>query len=70
MDEIIKRIDGIKKSIEDAFEKGAIDFDQITGELESIANELQTKESLEISGLRHRKHQSELKSIVIAGDYR
>jgi hypothetical protein len=46
IEEIVKRVKSIRQSIEDAFEKGSIDLDQITTELESIENELQAKESI------------------------
>jgi hypothetical protein len=75
IDEIVKRIDGIKKSFEDAFEIGTIDFDQITSDLETINNELQGKRIPSDLNLTQRrllktKESIEPDRIINTGDYR
>ena len=75
MEEIIKKIDGIKKLINDAFEKGAIDFDQITDDLQRISNELRAGENSSDCE-RPRQHPlktkdlSEKKGAISVGDYK
>ncbi len=75
IEKIIEKIEKIKTSIEDAFEKGIIDFDEITGELEEIKSELQStvRTSDSESHRRHLlkiKNLSEQRAIVNIGDYR
>jgi hypothetical protein len=75
IEEMIKKIEKIKMSIEDAFEKGIIDFDEITGDLEEIKKELQSK-SVTLAAEIPRRHllkaneSLESKKFVLAGDYR
>jgi hypothetical protein len=75
IEEMIRKIEKIKTSIEDAFEKGIIDFDEITGELEEIKSELQSTglTSDSESPRRHllkTKDSAESKSLITIGDYR
>jgi hypothetical protein len=75
IDEIVKRIDGVKKSIEDAFEIGTIDFDQITSDLETINDELQGKRIVSNLNLTQKhllkaKESIEPNQIINTGDYR
>jgi hypothetical protein len=75
IEEMIRKIEKIKTSIEDAFEKGIIDFDEITGELEEIKSELQSTglTSDSESPQRHllkTKDSAESKSLITIGDYR
>jgi hypothetical protein len=75
IEKMIKKIEKIQTSIEDAFDKGIIDFDEITGELEEIKNELQSRgiTSDSESSKRHLLKTGDLsegKKLVTTGDYR
>jgi hypothetical protein len=75
IEKMIRKIEKIKASIEDAFEKGIIDFDEITGELEELISELQPKGIKSDSEIPRRhllktKDLSESKRLISAGDYR
>jgi hypothetical protein len=70
IDELSKRLDGIKKSIEDAFEKGSIDFDQIIDELDLISGELKTGGSSRLPKLEIQKNPTQHKKIVNTEEYR
>ncbi|HBZ00920.1 MAG TPA: hypothetical protein DEO84_06315 [candidate division Zixibacteria bacterium] len=70
IEELSKRLDGIKKTIEDAFEKGSIDFDQIIDELESISGELKTGESLQSLKSGIQKNPTQHRKIINSEEYR
>jgi hypothetical protein len=75
INEIVKRIEGIKKSIEDAFENGTIDFDRITSDLEIIKSELQTSGiHVDLNPIQKRmlktRDSIEHSKIINMGDYR
>jgi hypothetical protein len=70
IEELTKRIDGVKKSIEDAFDKGSIDFDQIASELDLIGSDLQAIGISETAKSKLAKNQSEHKRVITTGDYR
>jgi hypothetical protein len=75
IEEIVKRVKTVRQSIEDAFEKGSIDFDQITTELEAIENELQAKGvALALNPAQQQilktKELTDNKKIIPANDYK
>ena len=70
IEELNKRLDGIKKTIKDAFEKGSIDFDQIIGELDSISSELKTGEISQLLKPEIQKNPTQHKKIINSEEYR
>jgi hypothetical protein len=70
IEELIRKIEGVKKSIEDAFDKGSIDFDQIASELDLIGSDLQAMGISENAKSKLAKNQSEHKKMITAGDYK
>jgi hypothetical protein len=75
IEEIVKQISAVKRSIEDAFEKGSIDFDQISAELDTIENELQAKGAALALNQTQRLHltakeASKNNRIISANDYK
>ncbi len=73
LEEMIERIGKIRMSIDSAFEKGAIDLDEIMSDLEAISSELQTKltrPNPEMPSRHLLKSKEENKELIITGDYR
>jgi hypothetical protein len=70
IEELNKRLDGIKKTIEDAFEKGSIDFDQIIDELDLISSELKTGEISQSIRPEIQKNPTPHKKIINSEEYR
>jgi hypothetical protein len=70
IEELKKRLDGIKKIIEDAFEKGSIDFDQIIGELDLISSELKTGEISQSFKPEIQKNPTQHKKIINTEEFR
>ncbi len=71
--EMIERIGKIRMSIDSAFEKGTIDLDEITCELEAISGELQTKltgPNPEMNARHLLKPKEENKELITIGDFR
>ena len=73
IDEIIERLEKITKSIDEAFERGTIDLDQISAELEAISSELQTKltgSNPEMPTRHLLKSKEENKELIYTADFR
>ena len=71
-EELIGKIENIKKSIDDAFEKGTIDFDQISAELEYISSELwkRGENLITVSPCRHLLKTKTNQQIILTADYK
>jgi hypothetical protein len=69
LQEIVKKIDDIRASIDNAFETGKLDFDKISGDLAKIGDDLAV--SLKLSeGSETGKLENTLKSPAAARDFK
>lgn len=70
--DIEKKIDDIKTALDAAFEKGEIDFDRITGDLDTIKRDIQTFVPIDSinRAILSRRQQPACPGTVQAGDYR